>query len=192
MQTLDSFQPVPTPFSVDYEFGASPALFDVPDGRRLIAAANKNGYVYTLNRNALAAGVVWRYQISGPGTSPDLGESSIASAAYARGRLFVAGGRTTDGYPGAIAALDPATGSQLWKMHPDGFVLPALAAVGEVVIAGVSHSADNTGRLYVLAQSTGEVLYTYPTPARLFAQLTWANGMLYLVDDGGTLLAFRP
>ena len=192
METLDSFQPVPTPFSADYEFGASPTLFDASDGRHLIAATNKNGYVYALDRDALASGVVWTYQISGPGTSPDLGESSIVSAAYAHGRLFVAGARTTDGYQGAIAALDPTTGSQLWKMHPDGFVLPALSAVGEVIVAAVSRSADKTGAIYVLEQTTGNVLYTFPTANRLFAQPTWANGMLYVVDDVGTLFALRP
>jgi hypothetical protein len=42
----------------------------------------------------------------------------------------------------------------------------------------------------VLAQGTGEVLYTYLTPGRLFAQPTWSNGMLYVVDDSGKLFAF--
>ena len=98
---------------------------------------------------------------------------------------------TTDGYPGAIAAVDPATGSELWKMHPDGFVLPALSAVGEVIVAAVSHSSDNTGRIYVVQQTTGNVLYILSTAHRLFAQPTWANGMLYVVDEGGTLFVLR-
>ena len=87
--------------------------------------------------------------ISGPGASPDFGESTIVSGAVANGSVFVAGGATTDGFPGAIAALDPATGVPRWLMHPDGFVLPALTAVGEVLLAGVSHNADSTGKLYV-------------------------------------------
>ena len=143
METLDSFQTVPTPFSVNYEAGASPTLFDAADGRHLIAASNKNGYVYALNRNALAVGVVWTYQISGAGQSPDFGEGTIVSA------------------------------------------------VGEVVSA-VSHSSDNTGRIYVVEQTTGNVLYTFSTAHRLFAQPTWANGMLYVVDEGGTLFVLRP
>ena len=106
METLDSFAPVPGDnFSADMDFGSSPTLYDAPDGRHFIAATDKNGWVYALDRDNLAKGVVWQYQISGPGASPDLGESSIVSAPYADGTLFVGGGRTADGkFPGAVAA----------------------------------------------------------------------------------------
>ena len=192
MQTLDSFQPIKTDFYTDWDFGASPTLYDLPDGRHLIAAANKNGLVYALDRDNLAAGPLWTSLISGSGASPDLGESTIVSAAYANQQLFVGGGRTTDGFPGAIAALDPATGAQRWLVHPDGYVLPALSAVGDVVIAGVSRNADNSGTLYLLAQDTGEVLFTLRTPGRLFSQASWVDGTLYVVDERGDLFALRP
>ena len=192
MQTLDSFQPVKTDFYTDWDFGASPTLYDLADGRHLIAAANKNGFVYALDRDNLAGGPLWTSLISGSGASPDLGESTIVSAAYANGRLFVGGAATTDGFAGAIASLDPATGTQQWIVHPDGFVLPAMSAVGDVVIAGVSHSNGNTGTLWVLDQQTGELLYTLQTPARLFSQATWANGTLYVTDEQGNLFALRP
>lgn len=192
MQTLDSFQPVRTDFFTDWDFGASPTLLDLPDGRHLIAAANKNGFVYALDRDHLADGVLWTSLISGSGASPDLGESTIVSAAYANGLLFVGGGATTDGFPGAIAALDPATGKQQWLRHPDGFVLPAVTAVGDVLLAGVSRNSDMTGTLYVLSQQTGEVLFTLPTPGRLFSQPTWANGTLYVADELGNLFALKP
>ena len=44
----------------------------------------------------------------------------------------------------------------------------------------------------MVEQTTGNVLYTFPTAHRLFAQPTWANGMLYVADEAGTLFAFRP
>jgi polyvinyl alcohol dehydrogenase (cytochrome) len=192
MQTLDSFQPVPTDFVTDFDFGTSPVLFDLPDGRHLIAATNKNGFVYAMNRDDLAAGVLWKTEISAPGASPDLGESAISSPVYANGMVFVAGGKTNDGFPGAIAALNPANGTVLWKMHPDGFVLPAMAAVDGVLFAGVSHDSDKTGKLYAIDQRSGAVLFTAPTKGRLFAQPTWSQGMLYLLDDEGLLYAFKP
>lgn len=179
-------------FIPDWDFGASPTLYDLPDGRHLIAAANKNGFVYALDRDNLASGPLWTSLISGSGASPDFGESTIVSAAYADGLLFVGGGATTDGFPGAIAALDPATGVQQWQVNPDGFVLPALTAVGDVLIAPVSRNTDRSGTLYLLDQKTGEVLFTLPTPARLFSQATWAHGMLYVVDEEGNLFALRP
>ena len=39
---------------------------------------------------------------------------------------------------------------------------------------------------------TGEVLFTLSTSERLFAQPTWANGTLYVVDLAGNLYALRP
>jgi outer membrane protein assembly factor BamB len=192
LQTLDSFQPVPNVYGDEFDFGASPSLVDTAGGRHLIMAANKNGYVYALDRDHLAHGVLWTSQISGPGASPDIGESTIVSAAYGGGSLYVAGGKTTDGYPGAIAALDPLTGAVRWKMHPDGFVLPALTAAGDVLVAGVSHAADKTGRLYVLEQATGAVLFSRAMPGAIFAEPTFAEGMLYVVDENGTIRAYAP
>ena len=192
MQTLDSYQPVTDAWAQEYDFGASPSLADTPGGRHLIVAANKNGVVYAADRDHLAGGVLWTMVISGPGSSPDLGESTIVSGAVANGSVFVAGGATTDGFPGTIAALDPATGATRWLMHPDGFVLPALTAVGEVLLAGVTHAADSTGKLYVLDQRTGAVVFTSAMPGRMFAEPTWAQGTLYVVDEKGNLRAFRP
>jgi outer membrane protein assembly factor BamB len=191
MLRADSFQPIQTNFSTDFDFGASPTLFDTPGGRHMVATANKNGFVYALDRTDLAAGVVWTSRISGSGASPDLGESTIVSPTFANGLVFVAGGRTTDGFPGAIAALNPVNGSTVWKMHPDGFVLPAMAASGGVLAAGVSRS-DGTGHLYVLNQSSGAVVFTMTTVGHIFGEPTWANGVLYVVDVAGNLYALSP
>lgn len=191
MATLDSYQPVPTLYSGESDFGASPALLDTADGKHLIVAANKNGYVYALDRDHLANGVMWMSLLSGPGASPENGESTIVSAAVANGTLFVGGGATTDGYPGAIAALDPSTGSKKWVIHPEGFVLPALTAVGDVVIAGVSNKTDLTGELVVVSQKDGTVLFSLHTPARLFGEPTYANGMIYVADEAGNFYALK-
>ena len=188
--TADSYQPIQTDFSTDWDFGASPTLFDA-SGRHLIAAANKNGLVYALERTNLSGGVLWTSPISGSGDSPDLGVGSIVSPTFANGLLFVAGGATTDGYPGAISALDPATGTTVWKMHPDGFVLPAMAAAGGVLAAGVSHS-DGTGRIYVLDQTSGAAVFTLATAGKIFGEPSWANGVLYVVDLAGYLYALSP
>jgi glucose dehydrogenase len=156
MTTLDWFSPVPNDsYYVDYDFGGSPTLYDSPDGlRHYIAATNKNGWVYALDRDHLANGVVWKYQISGPGSSPDLGESSIVSSPYANGTLFVAGAKTADGlHRGAIAALDAFTGLQKWIFYPEGFVLPAMTVTGQVLFAPVSDAVTGRGKLYVLDQA---------------------------------------
>ena len=193
MVTLDSFSPVPADtFSADNDFGASPTLYDSVDGRHFIAATNKNGWVYALNRDNLAAGIVWKYQISGPGASPDLGESSIVSAPYSNGTLFVGGAKTADGaHAGAIAALDAFTGAQKWIFYPDGFVLAAMTVTGDVLFAGTTDAVTGRGKLYALDQATGAVLFQLAS-ASVFGEPTWANGALYVGDAVGLMYELMP
>ncbi|HET7788466.1 MAG TPA: PQQ-binding-like beta-propeller repeat protein, partial [Myxococcales bacterium] len=192
MTAVDHFSPLPNDtFVDDNDFGASPTLYDSPDGRHFVAATDKNGWVYALDRDHLANGIVWQYQISGPGASPDIGESSIVSAPYANGMLFVGGGRTIDNLPGAVAGLDAFTGVQKWLFHPDGYVLAGMTVAGDVLFVCASHSVNGNGTLYALDQATGEVLYTL-TAARMFGEPTWANGALYVGDATGAMFELKP
>ena len=194
METVDWFSPIQGDnYSEDADFGASPTLYDSTDGRHFIAATNKNGRVYALYRDHLAGGIVWQYQISGGGASPDLGESSIVSAAYANGTLFVGGGRTADGkYPGTVAALDAFTGAEKWTpFNPDGFVLAGMTVTGQVLFVGTANPSTGRGILYALDQTTGAVLYQLAT-AEIFGEPTWANGALYVGDGTGSLFELVP
>jgi hypothetical protein len=59
MQTVDWLSPIPNDtFSADVDFGASPTLYDSPDGTHFIAAADKNGFVYAADRDHLSNGVL--------------------------------------------------------------------------------------------------------------------------------------
>src|SRR5206468_3323603 len=95
LQTAASFQPIHADFSTDWDFGGSPTLYDLADGRHLISDTNKNGLVYALDRDNLGNGILWTTEISAPGASPDEGEGTIVSPVYANGMLFVGGGHTT-------------------------------------------------------------------------------------------------
>jgi outer membrane protein assembly factor BamB/archaellum component FlaF (FlaF/FlaG flagellin family) len=186
METLDSFSPVAGLFGEDLDFGASPTLFDTndPDHPHMIAAANKNGVVYALDRDNLQAGVVWSYTISGSGASPDVGESTIVSAPYANGMLFVGGGKRSDGRAGAVAALDAATGAEKWLKPLDEFVLAAMTTVGDVLIFGASTpNIFNGSATYVVEQATGKTLFTMPGHV-FFGEPTYANGQLLVGDLG--------
>jgi outer membrane protein assembly factor BamB len=148
--------------------------------------------VYAFDRTRLGAGAVWQYRVSASGSSPDLGESTISSPAYSNGLVFVAGGATTNGQPGKIAALDAATGAERWAIYPDGFVLPGLTLSGEVLFAAVSNAQTFKGQLLVVAQATGETAYVWPTPTEIWGQPTYANGTLYVGDVGTGLWALSP
>ena len=193
--TLDHYSPVTADYVTDWDFGASPVLYDTPDGRHWIAATNKNGVVYALDRDDLAAGPQWSFQISDQGASPDEGESAIASPAYAHGLVFVGGARTVDGYAGAIAALDAETGQPRWLLHPPngGFVLGAPAVAGDTVIFSATMKLGQSGStLYVADQQTGEILFSMETPGPQFSQPTFSNGVLYFGDLMTGIWALAP
>lgn len=196
MQTVDHFTPVDGDYYADVDFGAGPLLYDTADGRHWIVAANKNGWVYALDRDHLANGVAWAYQVSGYYGDPDAGLSTIVSAAYANGTVFVGGTKTPDNFSGALAALDPATGRPKWVIHPPngGFLLAPPIVTGDVVIFVSTQTifASSGHVLYVVDQATGAIAYQYALPGALFAQPTYANGTLYVGDLAGNLWAFAP
>jgi outer membrane protein assembly factor BamB len=194
METVDSFSPVAGLFGEDLDFGASPTLFDTndPDHPHMIAAANKNGVVYALDRDNLKAGVIWSYTICGSGASPDLGESTIVSAPYANGMLFVAGGKRSDGRAGAVAALDSTTGAEKWLKTLDEFVLAAMTTAGDVLVFGGTRPDDSfSGTTYVVEQTTGKTLFSFEGHV-FFGEPTYANGQLFVGDLSGALYALIP
>ncbi len=196
METLDHFQPVPSPFAVDADFGGSPLLYATPGGRHLVAATNKDGFVYALDRDNLAAGVVWSRQISGNYGDPDLGLSTIVSPAFANDTLFVGGTRTNDGHSGAMVALNGATGSVRWLVHPSPplFILAAPTVAGEAVIFAATKTLAQRqpSKLYVLDQRDGTILFSIEAPGSLFSEPTFANGVVYFADLDDSLWALVP
>lgn len=193
MQTVDWLSPVANDsFGADLDFGASATIYDSPQGVHFMAAADKNGFVYAADRDHLANGILWSYQISGPGAEPDKGESTIVSAPYADGMLYVAGGETADkSFPGAIAGLDAFTGAEKWLFHPDGFVLPGMTVAGDVLFASATNASTYRGTLYALDRHTGNVLYELSV-AGMFGEPTWSNGALYVPDSTGGMYELVP
>ncbi len=193
MQTVDWLSPVANDsFGADLDFGASATIYDSPAGVHFMAAADKNGFVYAADRDHLANGILWSYQISGPGAEPDKGNSTIVSAPYADGMLYVAGGETADkSFPGAIAGLDAFTGAEQWLFHPDGFVLPGMTVAGDVLFASATNRSTYRGTLYALDRHSGEVLYELSV-AGMFGEPTWANGALYVPDSTGGMYELVP
>ena len=98
------------------DFGTTPTLFNDASNNPMIAAVNKNGYVYAFNRTNVAAGPVWKTQIAFGGACPTCGQGSVSPGTFSGSRLYFAGGNTTingAGYLGSVRALDPSTGNIL-------------------------------------------------------------------------------
>lgn len=171
----------------DSDFDTSPILFIDAKKTPLVATVNKNGFIYVLNRNNVAAGPVWKQEIDIAGQCPICEQSSVSSDTFGQGRLYVAAGNTdinNDNHRGSVQALDPATGRFLWRHGTAGAVVGALVYANGLVI-------DGAGRyLEVLDAKTGERLYSYEMGDLIYASPSLSHGLIFVGSTDGQLYAF--
>ena len=173
---------------IDSDWGTSPTLFSDSANHPLVAAINKNGYTYALNRANLAAGPVWQVKTEVGGVCPTCGDGSVSSGAFAAGNLFLGGGNATTssgvGYPGMVRSIDPATGGFHWEHGAPGPVVPALGYANGLVIDGAGPWLE------VLDAGDGSRLYSFKTNAPIFAAPSVASGMIFTGSSDGSVYAF--
>ena len=179
------------------DFGSSPTLFADASGTPLVAAANKDGSLYVLRRDRLGAGPVWSAKLAvidpadpTVGGDPSAGFGSIVSATFANGLLYAAGGRTPQDEPGSVVAFDPATGAVRWKHVTPGYVIAAMPAIGDLLIAESTSPDNQASWLEVLDARSGVSLRRFPGRNATFAAPTAGRGLILWVDTFGLLTAF--
>ncbi len=109
--------------------------------------------------------------------------------AFGNGQLYFASGNVTVNgtkYGGSVSALDPFTGAYKWRHYTPQAILPALAYVNGLVIAGSGSTLD------VLNASTGAQLYQYTTGGQLYGHPSVANGQIFEGSTDGYVYAFAP
>jgi hypothetical protein len=87
------------------------------NGRALVAAINKNGFLYAFDRSNLATGPVWSEQVAIGGICPTCGDASVASMAFAQGCSMSAGATPRSGASDTPEPSGPSTrlnGAVVW------------------------------------------------------------------------------
>ena len=189
LSILSSWQIPQSTMNADSDWGDSPILFTDSTGRALVAGINKNGFLYAFLRSNVAAGPVWYDQVAVSGICPTCGDGSVSSMAFAQGLLYAAGGNTAIngiGYPGAVRAVDPATGNIVWARGLASPVVPALAYDNGMVFAGAGKYLE------ALDAGTGNVLASYQTGGVVFSPPSVSNGTVFMGSGDGTVFAFAP
>jgi polyvinyl alcohol dehydrogenase (cytochrome) len=189
----------------DWDFGASPILKTLADGRDLLLAPNKSGIVFALDPDRKGA-VVWK--------------TNLAEREGSRGTNLVWGGSADQRNlyvglaSGAITAVQFATGEKVWTTRlaepgsRESNVAASSAMPGAVFIGGTD------GKLHALASDDGKELWSFNT-AQEFTTVnrvpahggsigsigpTIAGGMVFIGSGysvasgtpGNVLLAFAP
>lgn len=163
----------PTQQGPDNDFGASPILHTLPNGQRVLIAAQKTRNVFVLDPDNLGA-LLWRTEI---GPNP-------------RSGVFW-GGTVADKYvyygisDGGVAALDLENGREQWfnPLVPEGAGVSFTAAV--TGIPGVVFAGGNDGILRALSMADGSIIWEYNTDR----EFQTVNGV---PAKGGSLRAPGP
>jgi outer membrane protein assembly factor BamB len=168
----------------DSDWSTTPTLTTDAQGDQLLSVSNKNGVLYTFNRNNLAAGPVWQRAIAIGGTCPTCGDGILPSAIFVNNVLFAGGGHTATGSQGSISAIDAGTGNVLWTRPTDQPILGSPAYVNGMI-------AEVEGSTFeVLNAITGALVYSYVLPAAVYGGISVAQGQFYVGAVDGKLYAF--
>ncbi|MDB5395080.1 MAG: cytochrome Cbb3 [Rhodospirillales bacterium] len=169
----------------DYDFGSSPILSTLPDGKRILMAGQKSGVVHGVDPDHDGK-TVWDMRIGKGGYEGgiEFGMATDGKLLYAplsdfRFKIAMsgeAGARATImGVPttldptsgGGLFALDPATGKQVWHApaadcHGAAGCSPAQTAA-PTVIPGVVFSGSIDGHMRAYSTKDGHVLWDVDT-----------------------------
>ncbi len=177
----------------DLDFGSSPILVDLPDGRRALIAGQKSGVVHAVSadtgevfwqtrvgKGGKVGGVQWGSAYDGTRVYVALSDASWAPAPQG-----TAGAQpTVFGLPmlfdpkagGGLYALNPATGATMWSAPHRGCAKPGCTpaqSAAVTAIPGVVFSGGLDGHLRAYAAADGRILWDVDT-AR---EYTTVNGV---------------
>jgi polyvinyl alcohol dehydrogenase (cytochrome) len=151
----------------DYDFGAPPILRSLPDGRRILLAAQKSGVIYGLDPDHRGR-LLWKTRI---GKGGPLGGVEWGGAANSRYAFFPLSDFDFDNpnIGGGVFALDLLTGKQLWHVLP-----PKPACAGQYgcspaqmappsLIPGVLFAGSLDGHLRAYDTRHGQVIWDVDT-----------------------------
>ncbi len=168
----------PDDLGPDMDFGNSPIIRTLPDGRTLIVIGQKDGHAWALDPDKKGA-VVWERMV-GLGLDSGGGGMQWGSAADDQQAYFPL---TRGGPSGGMAALKLTTGELVWRANP-----PVSSSAPATVIPGVIFSGAQTGMMYAYSTVDGKVLWQYNT-AKEFETVNGVAGKGGNISGSGPVVA---
>lgn len=185
----------------DYDFGASPILLPLPDGRDILAAGQKSGAVFGID--PASGAILWRTQVGVGGFLGGILWGMAADARYlyvANADIVVAG----NGRPG-LFALNPATGKDIWYAPAPKVPcrwtsgVPCFNAQSAAPFAtpGAVFAGTTDGHERAYAAADGRALWDFDTGRPSGGAIdvssgSLVNGMLFLISGYRGVLGGSP
>jgi polyvinyl alcohol dehydrogenase (cytochrome) len=188
----------PTPLGPDYDFGASPVLVTLHDGKQMLIAGQKSGLAYGLNPDT--GKVMWKTAV-GVGSALGGIEWGIGSDnhyAYIPvsdlGAMFAEMRPARPGQPAAppakpgVSALDPMTGTIVWYapapkapcVYASDKGKPSHCARAQspapAIIPGYVFEGGLDGWFRAYDAKTGKIVWEYSTTAQTYDTLNGIKG----------------
>jgi polyvinyl alcohol dehydrogenase (cytochrome) len=178
----------PSPVGPDHDFGASPVLITMANGKDIVVAGQKSSEVYGLDPDANGK-LIWKVKLGrgGAGGGVEWGMASDKTRVYVALADPGAGG-----FP-SLNALDPATGKVAWKVPtpktdcPAGRTCRVAQSAPVSAMPGVAFSGATDGHLRAYDVKDGKVIWDFDTTATAYNTV---NGVK--AAQGGALDATGP
>jgi polyvinyl alcohol dehydrogenase (cytochrome) len=168
----------------DFDFGNSPILRTLPNGKSLLVIGQKSGAAWAIDPDKEGA-LVWERKV---GKGSALGGVEWGSAADDRYGYFATADQQAGIAAGGLSALNLTTGEAVWHTAPPPVECPSgdracatqAQSAAITVIPGVVFSGATNGMMRAYSTGDGKILWEYNT-ARPY---TTVNGV---AAKGGSL-----
>ena len=149
----------------DFDFGNSPILRTLPNGKSVLVIGQKSGAAWAIDPDKDGA-LLWQHKV---GAGSALGGVEWGSAADDQYGYFAAADAQLGPNAGGLSALKLTTGEEVWKVLPPpvecapGRNCPQAQSAAITVIPGVVFSGTTNGIMRAYAASDGRILWDYNT-----------------------------
>jgi polyvinyl alcohol dehydrogenase (cytochrome) len=186
----------------DFDFGASPILVTLKNGRRALLAGQKSGVVHALDPDKNGE-ILWQVRVAKGGTAGGVqwGSAADGSNIYVAvsdiKRIMLNYSTSTDADPsqgGGMFALRLDNGERMWYAAPIPCgerkrCSPAQSAA-VTAIPGAAFSGSEDGHLRAYSSTNGKVLWDFDT-VRTYKTVNGVEGRGGSLDGPGPIVAGR-
>jgi polyvinyl alcohol dehydrogenase (cytochrome) len=176
----------------DYDFGSSPILHTLPNGKQMILAGQKSGVIYALDPDENGK-KVWEVKVGNGGALGGIEWGFAADGENVYVPVADVGGAARK--PG-ITALKIATGDKIWNVPAP----PAKCGWGTArcnnsqsaaatVIPGIVFSGTADGHLRAYATKDGTVVWDFDTAGQPYDAINGMKAKGGTLDGGGPTIA---